>query len=214
MGMRLVLSWSSLIGEPFRLDRVMHVLLLRAAILSGLLAAAGCQEHVPALPAAAASSAAPAAPPPAPAPTEPARLSWEQLDIGIQSESKFEPWMMTTLIKSLEGQPVRITGYMHGGIAVKEGIREFILLRNIDCPYGRQGEAHHVMMVQLAADERTRFSPKPLAVEGLFRVRPYDGPDGSTWSLYALDDARVIVAGDTEMSRPESVHNQEVGDTP
>jgi hypothetical protein len=195
------------------LDRVMRELLLRTAILSGSLAAAGCQEHVPALPAAAASSAAPA-PVATPAPTEPARLSWEQLDIGIPAESKFEPWMMTTSIKSLEGKTVRITGYMHAGIAVREGIREFILLRNIDCPYGRQGEAHHVVVVQLAADERTSFSPKPLTVEGLFHVRPDDGPDGSTWSLYALDDARVIVAGDAELSPPEPVHSQEVGDTP
>jgi hypothetical protein len=193
----------------------MRGLLLKTAILPGLLAAAGCQEQVPALPAAAVSSAAPSPLPAAtPAPAEPSLLTWDQLDIGIPAESKFEPWMMTTWIKSHAGLPVRITGYMHGGIAVREGIREFILLRNIDCPYGRQGEAHHVIVVKLAANERTTYSAKPLTVEGTFQVRPFDGPDGSTWSLYALDDARVIVAGDTEMSPPESVHNQEGGDAP
>lgn len=194
----------------------MRALLPRTVILSGALAAVGCGQQVPELPAAAASSVHPSDPPPAAAiaPAEPARVTWDQLDIGIQAESKFEPWMMTTLIKSLEGQTVRITGYMHGGIAVKEGIREFILLRNIDCPYGRQGEAHHVIAVQLAADERTKYSQQALTVVGVFRIRPYDGPDGSTWSLYALDEARVIVAGDTEWSPPESVHNQEGGDVP
>ena len=189
--------------------------LLKTAILSGLLAASGCQPQVPALPAAAVRSAAPSSlPAAAPAPAELSLLTWDQLDIGIPAESKFEPWMMTTWIKSHAGQRVRITGYMHAGIAVKSGIREFILLRNIDCPYGRQGEAHHVMVVKLAATERTKYSVKPLTVEGVFHVRPYDGPDGSTWSLYALDDARVIVAGDTEVQPPESVHNQEGGNAP
>lgn len=194
----------------------MRVPLLRTVILSAALTTVGCGRQVPELPAATASSARPSESPPAAAsaPAEPARVSWDQLDIGIQAESKFEPWMMTTLIKSLEGQTVRITGFMHGGIAVKEGIREFILLRNIDCPYGRQGEAHHVIMVQLAADERTKYSQQALSVEGVFRIRPYDGPDGSTWSLYALDEARVIVARDTEGLPPESVHNQEGGDVP
>lgn len=202
--------------RAFLRDCVMRASLLGTAILSGVLAVAGCQEQVPSLPAAAAGAARQPSPSPivTPAPAEPARLTWNQLDIGIQSESKFEPWMMTTLIKSLEGQTVRITGYMHAGIAVKEGIREFILLRNIDCPYGRQGEAHHVIVVQLAADERTKFSLKPLTVEGVFHIRPYDGPDGSTWSLYALDEASVIVAGDKELSPAESVHNQEGGDAP
>jgi hypothetical protein len=183
--------------------------LLKTAILSGLLAASGCQPQVPALPAAAVRSAAPSSlPAAAPAPAEPSLLTWDQLDIGIPAESKFEPWMMTTWIKSHAGQRVRITGYMHAGIAVKSGIREFILLRNIDCPYGRQGEAHHVMVVGVARPAQYSVNANG---GGVFRS-PHDG--GWQHVVALKPTTRVIVAGDTEVQPPESVHNQEGGNAP
>jgi hypothetical protein len=179
----------------------------------------GCQQQGPALPAAAATSLTPSTPgeadlPGAAADAAPAEIDWNQLDVGIEADTVFQPWMMKTTIKSLDGRMVRITGFMHGGIAVKSGIREFVLLRNIDCPFGRQGEAHHVIMVQLAGKERTEYSTKPLTVEGTFRVRPFEGPDGNTWALYALDDARVTAAGEAATNTPDSIHNQDGEDLP
>jgi hypothetical protein len=136
---------------------------------------------------------------------EPETITWDELDVDIHAESHYEPWMMKTSIRSLDEQPVRITGYMHGGVAVKEGIREFILLRNIDCPYGRQGEAHHVIVVRLADDLRTSYSQKALTVEGTFHIRPFDGPDGATWSLYELDNARLS-RSDESTTEPVPIH--------
>jgi hypothetical protein len=192
----------------------MRVLPAIAALLLGPIVVGGCQRPVAELPAAAASIQAQpagrvAALPPSTSesPREPAAIAWDELDVGIHAESRFEPWMMKTSIQSLDGQPVRITGYMHGGVAVKEGIREFVLLRNIDCPYGRQGEAHHVMVVKLAGDMRISYSARPLTLEGTFRVRPFDGPDGTTWSLYALDDARMSSIQESPTS--DSTHKQD-----
>jgi hypothetical protein len=179
----------------------------------------GCQQAGSSLPAATATSLAPSTPaaadvPEATADLGPLEIDWNQLDVGIEADTVFQPWMMKTTIKSLDGRSVRITGFMHGGIAVKSGIREFVLLRNIDCPFGRQGEAHHVILVQLAGQTRTEYSTKPLTVEGTFHVRPFAGPDGNTWALYALDDARVTAAGEAPTSTPESIHNQDGEDLP
>jgi hypothetical protein len=183
-----------------------------AALSLGLVLSVGCQRPVPELPAAAAT-AVPTQPVAEKNRLEPTEITWDELDIGIHAESRFEPWMMKTSIQSLEGQRVRITGYMHGGVAVKEGIREFILLRNIDCPYGRQGEAHHVMVVRLAGDLRTSYSQKAIAVEGTFHVRPFDGPDGATWSLYELDDARLSTSDDRP-TPPDLIHDKDGENSP
>jgi hypothetical protein len=192
---------------------------LTIATLLLVLPVLGCQQAGSSLPAATATSLAPSTPaaadvPEATADLGPLEIDWNQLDVGIEADTVFQPWMMKTTIKSLDGRNVRITGFMHGGIAVKSGIREFVLLRNIDCPYGRQGEAHHVILVQLAGKMRTEYSTKSLTVEGTFHVRPFAGPDGNTWALYALDDARVTAAGEAPTSTPESIHNQDGEDLP
>ena len=194
----------------------MRVLAAIAVLMLGLLGSAGCGRPVPELPAAAATTiqsqpiASVTGPPAADrVPLEPTAITWDELDVGIHAESRFEPWMMKTSIQSLEGQPVRITGYMHAGVPVRDGIREFILLRNIDCPYGRQGEAHHVIVVKLAGDSHTSYTQKPLTLEGTFHVRPFDGPDDATWSLYALDDARLSATAESTNPPPVPIHNKD-----
>jgi hypothetical protein len=184
-----------------------------AALVWGLAGVIGCQRPVSDLPAAALSIQAEQPAAATSGKSDPAAVDWQELDVDIHAESRFEPWMMKTSIQSLDGQAVRITGYMHGGVAVKEGIREFVLLRNIDCPYGRQGEAHHVMLVKLAGDLRASYTAQPLTVEGTFRVRPYDGPDGATWALYALDDARLASPQDGQTPLPDPIHNKD-GESP
>jgi hypothetical protein len=144
----------------------------------------------------------------------PIPVTWEQLDVGIQAESVFEPWMMKTSIQALDGQLVRITGYMHGGVAVKEGIREFVLLKNSDCPFGRQGEAHHALVATMQGKSRTSYSPRPLVVEGTFHVRPLNGSDGTTWALYAIDVTRVTPAGDEPTPPSATSNSQEERGTP
>lgn len=186
------------------------------ALLLGLLSLAGCQRHLGELPAAAAVE--PIVPmtieddpvPAAPAETGPIAITWDELDVGIQAETAYEPWMMKTSIQSLEGKSVRITGYIHAGVQVSSGIKEFVLLRNIDCPYGRQGEAHHVMIVELQGDLRTDYTKYPVTVEGIFHVRPYNGPDGSTWALYAMQGTRVLFNDGRTFQPPQANHDEEL----
>jgi hypothetical protein len=124
-------------------------------------------------------------------PSGPQDVPWEQLDLGMEPDSVYEPWMLTTRVKILEGQPIRITGFMSGAILQKNNIRTFPLMREKECPFGPGGQAHHVIEVELDASRRTEFTTEPITVEGVFSVKPWTGPNGKTWSLYRLDGAKI-----------------------
>jgi hypothetical protein len=181
-----------------------------------LLALAGCQRAAGEPPATAATNTsvgdAPSADdpvPPAPADAGPLPIVWRELEVHIQRDTAFEPWMMTTAVKSLDGQTIRITGYMHAGVFQTDNIREFVLLRDSNCPFGREGEAHHAMLVELPGDLRTSYTNQPLTLAGTFHVRPWNGPDGTTWALYHLTATSVEPGEVRAIDKATGIHGQE-----
>jgi hypothetical protein len=146
---------------------------------------------------------APAKPPPAgqrpPAdrgPTRPGdaeKITWDDLNLGMQADVVFRPIMISysDRVKELDGKKISIVGYMHGGQASPKGIKEFILLKNTQCKFGPGGQADHLANIVLQADHSTRFTPSPVKVEGTLKIEPFQGPDGNTWSIYRLDDAQI-----------------------
>jgi hypothetical protein len=131
--------------------------------------------------------------PSAPAkPAEPLPITFEDLDIGMEADSVYEPWMLTTSVKSLIGKRVRITGFMSAAILQgSDTIRTFPLLREKECPFGPGGRAHHVIEVELQGKLRTNFRREPVTVEGVLSVQPWNGPNGKTWSLYHLEGTKI-----------------------
>ncbi|MCU0879340.1 MAG: hypothetical protein MUF06_16275 [Pirellulaceae bacterium] len=118
-------------------------------------------------------------------------VTWEELDLGMEPDSVYQPWMMKTSVAELVGKPIRITGFMCGAIFQKENVRNFPLLRERECPFGVGGQAHHVIEVDLPQDLRTSFTTEPVTIEGTFSVRPWTGPNGKTWSLYHVKGTKV-----------------------
>lgn len=165
---------------------------IAAPLVAGTLLAAGCQREVPPLPAATVAIAAAEQPPLVSTRAEgPLTLTWKDLEIPLGPEEDFEPWMLSTAIKSLDGQQVRITGYMHEGVAQKDHIREFVLVKHIGCQFGVEGQPQHVILVELEGKLRTTFTTEAVTVEGRFAVDPYTGPDGRTWALYRLSGTKI-----------------------
>jgi hypothetical protein len=157
-------------------------------LLLGGLALAGCSHGHSAR----TSTTEPVAAPAAPAGTvEPLAITWEQLDVAMEPDSVFEPWMMTTQIKALEGRQVRLAGYMCGAIFQRDNIRSFPLMRELECPFGPGGQAHHVVEIELQHKQRTSFTTEPVTVLGIFSVQPRNGPNGKTWSLYRIDATQI-----------------------
>jgi hypothetical protein len=153
----------------------------------------------PAPTAAPAASAAPASPtgvrPPADRqPTRPGdaeKISFDDLNLGIQADVVYRPFMLTDRAKELDGKRVSIVGYMHGGVESTRGVKEFVLLRNTECKFGPGGQADHLAQVYLAPGETTAFEKKPVKVEGRLKIEPFVGVDGNTWSIYRLEDAQI-----------------------
>jgi hypothetical protein len=182
-----ILDWG--IWAGFRSGEDAAQRLWGGAVLSIGLALTGCQQHG-AVPTSAVEPVPVIAAVP-PETTGPLAITWEQLDIGMPPDTLFEPWMMTTQIKALEGRQVRLTGYMCGAIFQRDSIRNFPLMREIECPFGPGGQAHHVVEVELQGKLRTSFTTQPVTVLGTFSVQPQTGPNGKTWSLYKIDASQI-----------------------
>lgn len=119
------------------------------------------------------------------------KITFDDLNLGMQADVVFREFMVTDRVKELDGKRISIIGYMHGGQAAQRGIKEFILLKNTQCKFGPGGQADHLTNVILRADNSVAFSPSPLKVEGTLRLEPFQGPDGNTWSIYRLEDAQI-----------------------
>lgn len=98
----------------------------------------------------------------------------------------FRPVMLTERAKSLDGKRIRISGYMLPDSKSKN-LKEFVLLKNTECKFGPGGQADHLLNVQLKPGTTTDFRDDAVAVEGVLKVNPFQGPDGNTWSIYDLE---------------------------
>jgi hypothetical protein len=117
-------------------------------------------------------------------------ISFDDLNCGMQADIVFRPWMLTDRVKELDGQRVRIAGYMHPDVKQK-GITEFVLLRNTECKFGPSGQADHLIQVRLEPGATARYSIEPVEVIGRLAFKPFTGPDGNTWSIFEMTGESV-----------------------
>ena len=69
-------------------------------------------------------------------PGEPLEISFDDLVIGMQADVVYRPWMLTERAKEIDGQTVRLVGYVHPGVDKQKHIKELVLLRNLECKFG------------------------------------------------------------------------------
>jgi len=125
-------------------------------------------------------------------PGGPQKITFDDLNLGMDKDMVFRPFLVTDRVKGLDGTRVRITGFIHGGASSSKQIHEFVLLKNTECKFGAGGQADHLAMVYLTKGETTKYRLEAVKVEGTLKVKPYEGPDGNTWSVYDLTDAKVV----------------------
>jgi len=124
-------------------------------------------------------------------PDQPIEITWDDLNLPLSADSTYESWMLTSRAKAVVDHYVRISGYMYAGIAQKDAIRTFPLLRDKDCPFGPGGHAHHAIEVNLQGKLRTKYTDAPVTIEGFLTVAPFNGTDGKTWSVYHLEGTKI-----------------------
>jgi hypothetical protein len=161
-----------------------------AAIAAQIIDHAAVTEPPPA----AAPPAAGQRPPADRAPSRPGeaeKITFEDLNLGMQADIVFREFMLSDRVKELEGKKISIVGYMHGGSVSQQGIKQFILLKNTQCKFGPGGQADHLADVALRPDTSIKYTPSPIKVEGTLRIEPFQGDDNNTWSIYRLENAQI-----------------------
>jgi hypothetical protein len=117
-------------------------------------------------------------------------ITFDDLELDMPLGTLFDRAMLTPRAAQLDGQKVRIRGFIYPGVVQQSGITNFLLVKNLECKFGPQGLAYCVMRVDLDEGVTTEFTTYPITVEGTLSVRPYDA-GGFTWSVYHLQGQRV-----------------------
>lgn len=113
-------------------------------------------------------------------------ITFDDLELQMKEDAVFDPALLTPRVKELEGQRIRIRGFIYPSVFQQTGITQFPLVKNTECKFGPGGIAHHIIVVELKAGVSTAFTVRPIAVEGVLTVRPWTGPDGNTWTVYHM----------------------------
>jgi hypothetical protein len=125
------------------------------------------------------------------------RVSYDDIDllkvlnmdpVTADAATKMPAWL-----KNLEGQRIRIRGFMYPTFQ-QTGVHAFGLARdNQICCFGRNPKIYDVFDVLLRDGVTTNYIPnRPFDVVGVFHIRP-EAEDGKLYRLYEMDDATVIV---------------------
>ena len=118
-------------------------------------------------------------------------LTFDDIKFEMKKEDTFERKMLTEKIEALEGKPIRIRGYMLPSFQVK-GIKQFVLVRdNLECCFGPGAALFDCIIVDMVEGETTKFTVRPIAVEGIFKVQELKGADGKHLAIYHLDGWKV-----------------------
>ncbi|MGI8980315.1 MAG: hypothetical protein ACR2FY_13900 [Pirellulaceae bacterium] len=121
-------------------------------------------------------------------PGDPEKITFDDLILGMQADMVYRPFMLTDRAKELEGKQVRLSGDMLSFVASKK-VKEFIILRNNKCLYGKGGQADHVALVLMKEGHTIEYTSKTVRIEGKLKIEPVSGDDGNTKHLYVLEDA-------------------------
>ena len=119
-------------------------------------------------------------------PSEVAEITFDDINLGMQQDMAFRPFLLTERAKELNGRCVRLSGYMNGGLSQFRGIKEFVLLKNRECKFGPGGQADHLVRIFLQDSLTTSYTDEVIIIEGILEIKPYQGPDGFTWSVYEI----------------------------
>jgi hypothetical protein len=130
---------------------------------------------------------------PNPNPGKAQAITFEDLKLDLPADTKFRESILTGAVKAVDGERVRLKGFIFaGGIFQQTGIKKFIFVQNLQCKFGPGGEAFCVVLVDLKDGVSTSFTVRPITVEGILSVDPFNSPDGkATYAVYRMVGEKV-----------------------
>ncbi|MCC7474452.1 MAG: DUF3299 domain-containing protein [Pirellulales bacterium] len=99
--------------------------------------------------------------------------TFDDLRFDMIVGEKFERSMLTKEIEALDGQRIRIRGYILP-TPQKHGIRQFVLVRdNQECCFGPGAALYDCILVEMKQGKTANFTIRPIAVDGKFEVHEF-----------------------------------------
>lgn len=99
--------------------------------------------------------------------------TFDDLRFEMTVGERFQRSMLTKEIEALNGQKVRIRGYILP-TPQSHGITQFVLVRdNQECCFGPGAALYDCILVEMKPGTTADFTIRPIAVEGKFEVREF-----------------------------------------
>ena len=118
-------------------------------------------------------------------------LTFDNLKFDIEKDQPYDESMLTDEIREMEGKRIKIHGFIRPSFKQK-GIKSFVFVRdNKECCFGPGAALYDCLIVKMKKGKSATFTVRPIAVEGEFSIKPYEGPDGNTWAIFQLTDSVV-----------------------
>lgn len=113
-------------------------------------------------------------------------ISFDNIKFEMKKGDPFERKMLTPDIEKLVGSTVKIRGYILPSFQ-QQGIKQFVLVRdNMECCFGPGAALYDCILVEMEAGKSTSFTVRPVAVQGIFQVSEFKGPDGKHLAIYRM----------------------------
>jgi hypothetical protein len=118
-------------------------------------------------------------------------ISFDNLKFDMPIGKAFRREMLTEDVKQLDGQLIKIRGYMKPNFQ-QSNIEKFVLVRdNQACCFGPGAALYDCVLVMLGTGKATEFSVRPITVSGTMYLKEYKGPDGNIWAIFRMKNAAV-----------------------
>ena len=125
------------------------------------------------------------------------RVSFDDLDLlkvlNLEPVTEVGVGAMPAWLKGLDGQRIRIRGFMYPTFEA-EGIERFVLARdNQICCFGRDPKVYDLVQVDMRSGKTTNYIPATRAFDviGRFKIEMV-AEDGKPYGLYYIEDAEII----------------------
>ena len=113
-------------------------------------------------------------------------LTFDDIKFDMKKGAPFKRTMLTDNIEQLDGERIRIRGYILPSFQ-QRGITQFVLVRdNMECCFGPGAALYDCILVEMEPGKSTAFTVRPVAVEGTFAIKPFKGPDGKHLAIYHM----------------------------
>jgi hypothetical protein len=113
-------------------------------------------------------------------------ITFDTVKLDMKKEDPFKRSLITPAIEKLDGNRIRIRGYILPPFQ-QTGLTRFVLVRdNMACCFGPGAAIYDSMIVELKPGLTTDYTVAPVAVEGTFNIREVEGPGGRAMSIYRV----------------------------